>query len=162
MAKAQYEQWLEKDNLILLEAWARDGLTDEQIANNIGIKRQTLYTWKNKYDDISDALKRGKEIVDIEVENAMFKSAIGFEYDEEVLVKVRKPNGEEEIKIKKFKRYAQPNTTAQIFWLKNRKPTEWRDRKETEISGNISTNPMSELTADELRAIIAKDEGNDS
>ncbi|MGH2183092.1 helix-turn-helix domain-containing protein, partial [Enterococcus faecalis] len=68
--------------LIKIEGWARDGLTDEQIAQNIGIKRPTLYDWKNKYSDISDALKRGKEVVDRQVENALLKSATGYEYTE--------------------------------------------------------------------------------
>lgn len=60
MAKGKYREWLEPEGLLKLEGWARDGLTDEQIANNIGIKRQSLYDWKKKYPDISDALKKGK------------------------------------------------------------------------------------------------------
>ena len=59
-----------EEGLLQLEAWARDGLTDEQIAANIGISRSTLNEWKKKYSDISDTLKRGKEVVDIQVENA--------------------------------------------------------------------------------------------
>ena len=77
MAKGKYQEWLEEDNLIKLEAWARNGLTDEQLANNIGINVATLYTWKNKYSEINDALKRGKEVVDIEVENSLLKAAKG-------------------------------------------------------------------------------------
>ena len=67
MAKGKYEYWRTTDGLILLQGWARDGLTDEQIAHNIGIRRTTLYDWKNKYLDINDALKKGKEVVDVEV-----------------------------------------------------------------------------------------------
>ena len=77
MAKGKYKQWLESDNIDLLKGWARDGLTDAQIAQKIGIRRTTLYDWKNKYSDIADALKKGKEIVDIEVENALLKRAKG-------------------------------------------------------------------------------------
>ena len=79
---AKYTEWLTNEGLLKIEGWARDGLTDEQIAINIGIKRPTLYDWKKKYSDISDALKRGKEIVDRQVENALFKSATGYEYTE--------------------------------------------------------------------------------
>ena len=68
---AKYKEWLEGDNLILLEGWARDGLTDEQIAHNIGINRDTLYTWKKKYPDFADTLKKTKEVVDRQVENAL-------------------------------------------------------------------------------------------
>ena len=73
MAKGKYEEWRKKEKLILLEGWARDGLTDEQIAKNMGISRSTLSDWKKKYSDISDILKKGKEVVDREVENALLK-----------------------------------------------------------------------------------------
>lgn len=69
MAKGKYEQWLTPEGLLKLEGWARDGLTDEQIAQKIGIHRDTLNEWKKKYSDISDTLKRGKEVVDLRVEN---------------------------------------------------------------------------------------------
>ena len=99
MAKEKYQKWLEKENLILLEGWARDGLTDEQIAKNMGISYSTLKDWKNKYSAISAALKKGKEVVDFQVENALLSSAL------------------------------EGNTTAQIFWLKNRRPDKWRDKQ---------------------------------
>lgn len=70
MAKGKYQEWLTPDGITRLEAWARDGLTDEQLAAKIGITAATLYDWKNKYPEISEAPKRGKEVVDIEVENA--------------------------------------------------------------------------------------------
>ena len=63
MAKGKYEYWLTPEGLLKLEGWARDGLTDEQIAQNIRISRETLYAWKKKYPDISDALKRGKRSI---------------------------------------------------------------------------------------------------
>lgn len=87
----KYETWLESDNLLRLEGWARDGLTDEQIAHNIGINRTTLYVWKAKYTDFSDALKRGKEVVDILVENALLKSAMGYKFDEVVKERIYNP-----------------------------------------------------------------------
>ena len=58
MAKGKYEHWLTEEGLLQLEAWSRNGLTDEQIAANIGICRDTLIEWKKKYSDISDTLKR--------------------------------------------------------------------------------------------------------
>ena len=77
MAKGKYQEWLEPEKLILIEGWARDGLTDEQIAEKMGICRDTLIEWKKKYSDISDTLKKGKEVVDRLVENALLKKATG-------------------------------------------------------------------------------------
>lgn len=127
MAKGKYQEWLEQDNLIKLEAWARDGLTDEQIANNMGIVTSTLYAWKNRYKEISEALKRGKEVVDIEVENSLLKAAKGYFVDEEKTY-ISEVNGVVTKRKEITKKYIAPNTTAQIFWLKNRKPIEWRDK----------------------------------
>lgn len=97
---AKINEWLEDDKLILLGGWARDGLTNEQIANNIGINAKTLYEWKNKESKISNVLKRNREVVDFEVENALLKNAM------------------------------EGNVTAQIFWLKNRKKDRWREKQE--------------------------------
>ncbi|WP_419153557.1 transposase [Weissella viridescens] len=77
MAKGKYLEWTTEEGLAQLEGWARDRLTDEHIAKNIGIQRTTLYDWKKKYSDISDALKKGKEVVDYQVENALLKKALG-------------------------------------------------------------------------------------
>ena len=102
MAKGKYQEWLEPEGLLKIEGWARDGLTDEQIAQNMGITAKTLYEWKKKYSEICESLKRNKDVADRQVENALFENAI---------------NG---------------NITAQIFWLKNRKPDKWRDKQEYE------------------------------
>lgn len=122
MAKRKYEYWLTPEGLIKLEGWARDGLTDEQIAKNIGINRDTLYRWKKAYPDFSDALKRGKEVIDRQVENALLKRALGYTYDEVTF--------EDGVEVKRVRKQVVPDTTAQIFWLKNRKPEDWRDKRE--------------------------------
>jgi len=131
LAKGLYKMWLEPDNLIRLSGWARDGLTDKQIAKNIGINVATLYTWKNKYSDFDNALKKAKEVVDYEVENALLRNALGYEY-EEVETWIEKVGGVSKQRIKKTKRYSKPETLAQIFWLKNRKPTVWRQNVKVE------------------------------
>lgn len=127
MAKGKYEKWLEPESLVLLEGWARDGLTDEQIAHNMGVRRETLYGWKKKHPNISNALKKGKEVVDIEVENALLKRALGYEYTEEK-VEISEKDGK---KVVQTVKHVAPDTTAQIFWLKNRRPEKWRDKPET-------------------------------
>lgn len=123
MAKGKYQEWLEPEGLLKIEGWARDGLTEEQIADNMGISRSTLSEWKNLYSDISDTLKRGKEVIDRQVENALLKRALGYEY-EEVSEKYELGILTER---KVTKKQVVPDTTAQIFWLKNRKPKDWRD-----------------------------------
>ena len=120
MAKGKYEHWLTMEGLLELEGWARDGLTDEQVAYNMGINKATLYRWKEKYCDICDALKRGKEVVDRQVENALLKRALGYEYTETTREYI--PELDEMKTTKKVTKQVVPDTTAQIFWLKNRKP----------------------------------------
>lgn len=130
MAKGKYQEWLTPDGITRLEAWARDGLTDEQIAAKIGITATTLYDWKNKYPVISEALKRGKEVVDVEVENALLKRAMGYEYTE-----TRTETADDgTVKTIVMQKTMPPDTTAQIFWLKNRRPAVWRDKQQVEHS----------------------------
>lgn len=260
MARNKYEDWITPDGLTKIEGWARDGLINEQIAHNMGISRETLNQWCKRFPAISDALKRNKEVVDIEVENALLKRALGYQYDEvtkerlvdsgqkkrhggeseltekewEFAVKyfdhrccycgVSVPNltkdhivplkqgGKlnrenvvpccgscnsskkdndlidwyqkqeffDELKLVKIHDYIRlvkelgeslnetlgelvvtkivtkevvPDTTAQIFWLKNRRPDKWRDKRDMEVSGSIH-NPYEKLTTEELKKLI--------
>ena len=148
-----YKDWITEEGIIKLEGWARDGLIDEQIANNIGIHPSTIYDWKKKYPEIAEALKKGKEIIDREVENALLKRALGYEY-KEVKTEVSDKDG---IKTVTTIKEVVPDVTAQIFWLKNRKPKEWRDKQEVEHSGNMNiNNPFDELTVEELKKLAGK------
>lgn len=140
MAKAKYLEWIQDpDKQTLLSGWARDGLTDEEIAKNIGISRSTLAEWKKKYPDISDALKKGKEIVDTEVENSLLQRAKGYnakvrktfklkkiEYDSITGKKVKE---EEVLEQAEDEVHIPADVTAIIFWLKNRLPEKWKDRR---------------------------------
>ena len=166
MAKGKYQEWLTEEGLLQLESWARDGLTDEQIASNMGIGYSTLQTWKSKYQDIQDTLKRGKEVVDIQVENALLKRALGYSYDEVTLERVLDYDqstgqvvGSHMEITKTVKKEVQGDTTAQIFWLKNRRPEQWRDKRDVSVEGEISTNnPFKGLSTDELRKLIESEE----
>ena len=159
MAKSKAEYWLTKDGLLLLEAWARNGLTDEQIAKNMGINVATLYEYKKRYHEINESLKRGKQVVDIEVENALLKRALGYEYEENTYeAKYDKEEGKYvQVLTKTVTKHVQPDTTAQIFWLKNRKPKEWRDKQEIEHSGSVN-NPFEGLSTEELREMIKNEQ----
>ena len=124
MAKGKYREWIEPEGLLKIEGWARDGLIEEQIAKNMGISVSTINEWKNRFPEIKEALKKGKEVVDREVENALLKRALGYEYEEVT----EKYEMGELTETKVTKKQVVPDTTAQIFWLKNRKPREWRDK----------------------------------
>ena len=118
---SDYETWQKEgileQKLILVEGWKRDGLSDEQIAINLGIAHSTLSDYKNKYPEFSEAIKKGKEVADYEVENALFKTAM------------------------------EGNVTAQIFWLKNRQKEKWREKQEVAVSANPieDLTPLAEL-----------------
>lgn len=122
----------------MIEGWARDGLTDMQIAEKIGISKQTFYDWKKKYTDFSDTLKKGKEVVDREVENALLKRALGYRYKETTreLITDKQTGISELVVTKVVEKEVVPDTTAQIFWLKNRKPEEWRDKRVIDDNSN--------------------------
>lgn len=139
---AKYDEWITEEGLIKIEGWARDGLTDEQIAKNMGIASSTLYEWKKKFSEFSESLKVGKDVADRQVENALHKSAIGYEYKEVTQELVESG----EMKVTKIvKKQVQPNASSAIFWLKNRKPKAWRDKIETEHSGHISTGKLDSI-----------------
>lgn len=126
---AKYTEWLTEEGLIQIEGWARDGLIDKQIAQNMGISYSTFREWKKKFSALSAVLKKSKDVVDRQVENALFKSAIGFEYEEETVT-----NAGDVVAVRK---YSKPNTTAQIFWLKNRKRKQWTDKSEVDVTGTV-------------------------
>lgn len=116
---AKIDEWLQPDKLILLEGWARDGLSNEQIAHNIGIAEKTIYEWKKNESKISEALKKGKEVVDFEVENALYKSAM------------------------------EGNVTAQIYWLKCRRKEKWGEEKDQGSEGKTKITIVNNLPKDD-------------
>ena len=166
MAKSKWETHV-KDKLILIEGWARDGLTNEQIAEKLGIGKTTFYKYLEEHVELSELLKRGKEVVDTEVENALLQKALGGK--EKLLKPVKLKQviySDAGKKLKEFEEIVMveeevliaPDTTAQIFWLKNRKPRVWRDKTAVEQSGAIrGNNPFAGLSTEELKKLI-KDE----
>jgi hypothetical protein len=142
----KYHEWITEEGLIKIEGWARDGLTDIQIAQNIGIAVSTLNNWKNKYVELMESLKRGKEIVDRQVENALLNKALGYK---ETLNKVKVLNDGTLIPYQEEVTYP-GDTTAMIFWLKNRKPVEWRDGHSIEHSGNINISERAKEVEEKL------------
>lgn len=129
------DEWLEDDRLMLIEAWARDGCTESEIADRIGIYPSTLNGWKKRYKPICDALKSGKEIVDYKVENALLKAALGYQTKEiKVTVGKQIKNGQTFMITKETTvRDVAPNVTACAMWLNNRRPDKWRRNRDKSI-----------------------------
>lgn len=167
MAKSKYFTHVEP-KLTLIEGWARDGLTDEQIAKNLGISKTSLYKYKEEHIELFELLKKGKEIIDYEVENSLLKKALGFKETIKKAIKIKNveyENGRrlretEDIVMVDEEIFVQPDTTAQIFWLKNRRPDKWRDKQVIESNNTIEVkNPLEGLSTEELKEIIKEYKG---
>lgn len=196
MTRASHKDWHSKEQLEKLQGWARDGLTDEQIAKNIGIRRPTLYAWKKEHPDIADALKKGKEVVDVEVENALLKKAMGtttkttqykmVKVDSDVLkakrvkymnaYKLDHPDKTKEeiviaaalaiptyerIPIVETVQEVAPDTSAIIFWLKNRLPEKYRDQVFRKLNLANAENVKLDQELKRLKIKSLKDNGQD-
>lgn len=147
--KGAYTEWLTDDGLTRITGWARDGLTNIQIAQNIGVSERTFTDWVARFPSISSALKKGKEPVDIQVENALLKRALGYDYEETTTEIEELAGGKVKKHVRKVTKHVPGDTTAQIFWLKNRKPEIWRDKHETTVNADIEDlSPLIELLKD--------------
>jgi len=149
-----YKEWLTSENLFLLKSWVRDGATDKEIYEKIGISHETFYKWKKTHTEIAEALKKGKEFADYQVEASLFKNATGFK---QKIIKVHKLRKWEFIDGKRFESevlvekeeevYFQPQVSAQIFWLKNRNSSKWKNNpvsNENEQSIELLTQILEE------------------
>lgn len=146
-----------------VESWAKEGLTDYEIAKRLGIGVSTLYEWKNKFPEFSEALKRAKKQADFRVEDSLNKRANGYKYNEVTKERIKLYDGEgnvvgqELVTTKVVTKEVKPDTTAQIFWLKNRKPDVWRDTKNIEANINDKRDNMTEQEKkDRLQELRAK------
>jgi len=130
MAKGMYKKWLESENLLLLQGWKYKGLTDEQIAHNIGVAPRTLERWKKNYSQICRALKRGKDHANFAVENALLKKALS------------------------------GNTTAMIFWLKNNYREKYSDTQRSPLEEQLTRQQIKRVEAEtKIAEAKAKDVG---
>lgn len=154
--KSQYSEKV-KPYLELIEGWTRDGLVMSQIAENLNISKTTLYKYMQEHTELSERLKKGRDVSDAQVENELFRKAVGFTRVEKKPVKVKNveyENGKrksetEEIVMVEQEVYYPPELGAQVFWLKNRRPDKWRERVEQKIeteegSGVIILTPVQE------------------
>jgi len=129
---SKVDYWITEDGLDLIRSWSRDTFTKSEIANRMGVSPSTLNEWCEKYEEIDEAIRTTKEIVDYQVENALLKAALGYKTKEiKVTVGKKVINGEtvELLKETTTKEVA-PNVNAAIFWLNNRKFDEWKRNRD--------------------------------
>ncbi len=138
------------------EEYARDLLTDAQIAAQLGINQATYYTWQNKYSEFSEAIKRGKSEANRDLVDEMKKSAKGYYVEEEetVVYLDRDKQPKSYSKVVK-KRYIPPSTTTQIFLAKNRMPEDYRDvhRQEVDMRGQLQVSTLADLMMEEFKNV---------
>lgn len=136
MAKGKYEQWLTPEGLGCIEAWCRDGLTDEELAKSMGISPSTLYAWRKEHPEISEAATRGRGGARELIENALMKKALGYTVTVKEPMRVRHrywneqtQHMEEEEEVVQGTRevHIPPDTRAAQFWLTNRNRDRWAE-----------------------------------
>ena len=155
MATGKYKEWLEPDKLILLQGWRRDGLSYEQIAANIGIAEGTLNNWCLQHSEIREALKKGEEVCVYEVENALYKAAVGYDVTETDQTETIYPDGTKVVNKHAKKRHIPPQIGAICFILKNRRSSKWQDKPAV-----VDTSALDRLDAilKEAREAAEKDD----
>jgi hypothetical protein len=120
--------------------YAEQGKTEEEIAKLVGINPRTIWYWKNQNQSFYLALKESKSIADDLVEASLFRKAVGYQ---KPVVHITKDD-----RMIEFVEDVPPDTTAAIFWMKNRRPDEWREKHEVEVSGKFGDEIVEQLSKD--------------
>ena len=152
--QAKYMDWIKPDGLLCIEAWARDGLDMDRLALKCGVTRETFRRWIKMFPEIAKAVSKGKDPYDIEVENALHNRALGYTIELKKTFKVRRIDYDAEgRKVREYEElvvgidemHVPADTTAEIFWLKNRKPDEWREKRESILNMNLDIEDLTPL-----------------
>jgi len=140
MAKSKYTE----NFPTLAEGYAMEGLNDNEIAAKLGVSRAQYYVYQNKYPDFADAIKRGKRPVDMMVENALLKRALGYDYTEQTTeIKMDAQGKPTPAMVKNTVRHVAGDIGAMAFWLKNRKPSDWKDKHDFDL--NLNKTPVIKI-----------------
>lgn len=159
MAKSKFTEEFPQ----LVEMYLRQGLTEAQAAKKLGVSVSTFEHYKTQYPEFLEAIKKGKAPVDFEVENALLKRALGYEYTErkEEMAAIESEDGSTMVpgkKVTETVKHVAPDTTAAIFWLKNRQPERWRDVKGVELTGKdggpVEQQSTTVLSAPEVSEVL--------
>ena len=158
---AVVDEWLEADGLMLIESWARDGYTVQDIATRIGVVQQTLRAWMNKYPEIKQAVNNGRELVDYKVENALLKAALGYKTKEVRVATIIRNGKTIETQKETIEREQAPNVSACQAWLYNRKPKVWKNmNSRANILDDIGEETSIHITVE--RATAPEGKNNES
>lgn len=136
------------------------GATDAEVAEFFEVSVTTIYRWRHAFEEFCEALKVGKAQPDDRVERSLFQRAIGYTYVEQQAIKVKAGAHQERIEVVEVERHAPPDTTATIFWLKNRRPDQWRDKRELAHSGKVNFAEFAEWLADDEEEPLPVGKGN--
>lgn len=142
---SQVDYWLTDDGLTLLECWARDGLTDQEMALKVGVTKLALRQWRETYPEIAKALATGREIIDYKVENALLKAALGYTTKEVKVTLGKKVIGGETVQMLKetTTKEVAPNVMAAMFWLNNREFDKWKRNRDKVVDLDEQDNNIS-------------------
>lgn len=124
------------------------GATDHELANFFKVHVATVYRWKLDHPDFCEALKSGKHFADERVERSLFQKATGYDATEEQAVKIKIEQHKETVVVVEVRKHVAADTTAAIFWLKNRRPADWRDKQEIEHGGTMTVNKVERVIVD--------------
>lgn len=149
--------WLEADGLILLESWARDGYTIDEIATRIGISKETLYKWMREEAEIKKAINTGRELVDYKVENALLKSALGYKTKEVKVTTLMRGGRVIETTKETVNKEMAPNVTACQVWLYNRMPKKWKNMNRVGITDELDEDTSIHITVERAQPQNAPD-----
>ncbi|AIQ11331.1 helix-turn-helix domain-containing protein [Paenibacillus durus] len=138
--------------------WCREGLTNEQMAEKLGIHPATWYEYANKYPTFNELINWSKSVAIDRVESSLFKLAMGYEYEEIKTIVEEDKNGKKKTRIEKVKRHQPPNPTAISFYLKNRAPNEWNDRRELIIDTKAAELERKQLFLDMIEEDVIEAE----
>ena len=143
----------------MIKYMCRSGLTNKEIAEELGMSVRTFDRWKVRYPEVKKACEEGKEFIDSLVEDSLLRNALGYDYEETETISKLNTDGtvdKSSVRVKKVKKHRTADTRAAIQWLNNRQPEKWREKKEIAHSGNIN-NPFENLTEEELRLLIGEE-----
>lgn len=130
-----FDDWVTPERLLLVSGWCKDGCTNKELAEKMGITVKTLYKWQIKSPELKEAIREGKDVTDYKVENALLRAALGYEHTEvkTIMSGEGDAKGNRKMKVEKVTRYYPPNVNAAIMWLCNRKPDIWKRNRDTMI-----------------------------
>lgn len=130
-----------KPYIMSIEAWARSGLLDKDIASKLNVAYSTFRTYVKQHTELEEALQTSKEIANAAVESKLYQRACGYNYEE-----VRtKEEGEKVTEVTTITRHVVPDITAQKFWLMNREPDRWKEKQDVNLSGTVGSPELAEM-----------------